>query len=136
MNKRLCLLIAAIAFVALLLGALSGCILGLSKEARIDSLLQDLNGPDRSDAYLNFYTGATLYPALDDTYFDDYFPEDSIPYSLSGLDFTSNPVTGSISGSGGTFSALPLDVEFTMLQEGPNWVISLFWMEAHGNIVE
>ena len=131
--------IVSFALVGLITFTLVSCdLLGVSKEQRVTMFLDDLNLSARNNMYLNFDPSSTLYGGIDDVFFYTHFPTESIPYYLTNQNFDTDPVTATIMGqtsTGNDFSPAPLEIRFTMTQDGFDWYISELWLEGSGTIV-
>jgi hypothetical protein len=116
--------------------SLQNCdLLGVTKEQRISFFTDDLNlDPIPNSVQSNFSPSCTIYDTIDGTLMRLSFPSSSIPYTVYNLDQDSNPVTGTISGTGGTFGG-PWSIEFTMVKDGNDWLILELWVESLGTIV-
>ena len=123
--KRI-LIIAGILVVLTILLVTQGCgLVGVTVEQRIDSFLADLNQSPRPDAIrFNFSTTCIDYDTITGLTFGEFdeFPWSSIPYYLNISNYDVNPVTGTISGTGGSFGGAKT-IEFTMIQDGFDWYI-------------
>ena len=130
------LVIVFFAIIGLITVTLVSCsLLGISKEQRVTMFLDDLNLSDRSNMYLNFDPSITLYGGIDDPFFQIHFPIESIQYYLTNQNFNSDPITATIMGQTADFSVAPLEIRFTMTQDGFDWYISELWLEISGTIV-
>jgi hypothetical protein len=116
--------------------SLQNCdLLGVTKEQRISFFTDDLNlDPIPNSVQSNFSPSCTIYDTIDGTLMRLSFPSSSIPYTVYNLDLDSNPATGTISGTGGTFGG-PWSIEFTMVKDGNDWLILELWVESLGIIV-
>jgi hypothetical protein len=109
---------------------------GVTKEQRITVLVEDLNqNPRPNSIRYNFSPSCVVYSTIDSTFFNTDFQMDSIPYTVYNLNLDSDPVTGTISGTGGSFGG-PWSIEFTMVQDGSDWLILELWLEIAGTVVQ
>ena len=114
----------------------NSCGLGLTKEQRIISFVEDLNQNPRSDSIrYNFSPSCTIYGTLTGTFFNTEFETDSIPFTVYNLNLDADPVTGTISGTGGSFGG-PWSIEFTLVKDGLEWMILELWLEKSGTVVQ
>jgi len=122
--KRTPIIIISILVVGLVTMSFVSCDLaGATIDARIDSLLYDINY-DRNNAYLNFSSSDTSdYNAIKDgTKLLPLFPTNGIPYTRDTLN-TSNPdaVTTTLDDTGIIWG--PKSASFMMIKEGFTWYI-------------
>ena len=135
MKTRLISILAVIAivFVAFLFNS---CDLAVTKEQRISLFVDDLNQDPRPNSIrYNFSPSCVVYSTIDGAFFSTDSPTSSISYSAYSLDVGGNPVTGTISGTGGTFGG-PWSIEFTMVKDGLDWLILELWLEGAGTVVQ
>lgn len=127
------LAILVIVFVVFLLNS---CDLAVTKEQRISLFVDDLNQDPRPNSIrYNFSPSCVIYGTIDGAFFSFDFPTGSISYSVYSLDLNADPVTGTISGTGGTFGG-PWSIEFTMVKDGLDWLIIELWLEGAGTVVQ
>ena len=126
------LIIIVVVFAAFLFNS---CDLAITKEQRISLFVDDLNQYPRPNSIrYNFSPSCVIYSTIDGDFFSTDFQTDSIPYSVYSLDLNADPVTGTISGTGGTFAG-PWSIEFTMVKDGLDWLILELWLEKSGTVV-
>ena len=102
---------------------------------RIATFQSDLNGADRSQAYLNFHPTLTAdYAAITGvpTVFDTTFPYSYQPYTITIIS-QSDPasVTATIDAAGGAFGG-PYSIVFKMAQQDRDWMIEELTLNGVG----
>jgi hypothetical protein len=134
--KKIKAIIVVLAIISVFILSFNSCELGLTKELRIAAFLDDLNQNPRSDSMrYHFHPSAGQYDTIVAGTFND-FTTLSIPYVFSSMNYSGNPVTGMVMGSTIDFSAAPLWIEFTMEQDGINWLILKLEVQNYGVIVQ
>ena len=102
----------------------------IAKEQRISLFIADLNEDPRPNSIrYHFSPSATLYGTITSAFFNSDFPTNSISYSISNIDLGSDPITATISGTGGDFLG-PFTIEFTMVEEDLDWLILKLVMDG------
>lgn len=120
------ILALAVLFLVIVL-VISGCMIGLTLEARIQRFADDLNTSERTNIQDNFHPSLTNdYPIIDPDYFDTPFPRPLVgdaPYTITIQD-TSNEaaVLASIDGDALPVAG-PVDAIFSMAPDGLDYKI-------------
>lgn len=129
--------VSMIIVLLLVVVLLNSCdLFGVTKDQRITSFVEDLNqNPRPNSIQSNFSSSGTIYNTLNGAFFDIDFPTSSIPYAVSNLDLDSDPVTGTISGTGDPAFGGSCAIEFTMVKEKSDWLILELWVEFAGIVV-
>ena len=120
---KLKIIVIGVILALTLLLVFTGCEVGISKKDRINSFLDDLNeNPIPNSIRYNFSSSCQDYGIFTGTYFAGDFPTDSIPYSFAISDYDPSVITGTASGTAGSFGG-PFSIEFTMTKDGSDWYI-------------
>jgi len=124
--KERSIAVGGVIIALLLLLVFNGCnLLGVSKEQRISLFLDDLNqNPRPNSIRFHFSSSCSDYDIIDGGYFSGVsdFPENSIPYAFTISSYDPDIVTGTASGTAGSFGG-PWPIEFTMVRERFDWYI-------------